>query len=178
MRRVSVPSDHVAIIGCGASTLIAELVADGYRSIEAADVSQSALDQLRHQLQNRLGVAAARVVRPVRADMRSVAFESPVAVWHDRAAFHFLTEPLDQAEYAQAAARAVRPGGFLVLAAFAEQGPDQCSGLPVARHSPQTLTTIFGTDFELLETTERDHITPTGASQSFIHALMRRRGPA
>ena len=178
MRRVSVPSDHVAVIGCGASALIAELVADGYVSIEAADVSQGALDQLGHQLQNRLGVAAAGVVRQMRADMRSVTFDDPVAVWHDRAAFHFLTEPADQADYARAAAAAVHPGGHVVLAAFGEHGPEQCSGLPVARHSPATLTALFGEKFELLETSERDHITPAGSPQRFIHALMRRRGLA
>jgi SAM-dependent methyltransferase len=144
------------------------MVDAGYRSIDALDISAAALDQLRERLGHRAGA-----IRFTRADARDASFDPAVAVWHDRAVFHFLIDPADQAAYARRAAGAVGPGGWLVMATFSPAGPDACSGLPVARHSAESLASVFA-DFELVEDFERDHKTPWGTSQSFTHALMRR----
>lgn len=169
MRRVSVPSDRVAVMGAGASSLVLELVAAGYRSIDAVDISAAALEQLR----GRLGDEAASV-RFVVADVRDVCLDGPVDVWHDRATFHFLTAEVDRSVYAVRAAQAVRAGGFLVLATFAQSGPEQCSGLPVARHDAGSLQRTFSASFVLVESFEDVHVTPWGAEQLFTYALLRR----
>ena len=170
MRRVTVPSDPIAVVGCGSSTLVRELVIDGYGAITAIDIAQPALDQLRSSLGDR-----ADCVKLVRGDARTVRLPQPVSLWHDRATFHFLTDAADQVAYARTASRSVRPGGFLVLAEFATNGPTSCSGLTVARHSAASLQSAFSNGFELLESFERDHVTPAGVTQRFVHALMIRR---
>lgn len=157
-------------MGAGVSALLLELVAEGYESIDAVDLSAAALDRLRVQLGS-----AASAVRFVNADIRTVVLDGRVDVWHDRATFHFLTEPSDQAMYVERAAASLAPGGHLVLATFAPDGPEQCSGLPVARHSAQGLAALFGEQFELQDSQQRLHSTPWGATQSFTHVLLARR---
>jgi hypothetical protein len=169
VRRVSAPTDRVAVIGAGASTLVIELVAHGYRSIEAVDIAAPALDRLRQRLGADTGALSTTC-----ADVRQLSFDEPVAVWHDRATFHFLTDPDDQAAYARRAEAAVAPGGWLVMAAFAPAGPDRCSGLPVAGHSASSLAAALP-GFDMTESFERAHLTPWGTPQLFTHALMRRR---
>ena len=170
MRRVSVPSDPLLVVGCGSSALIGELVSDGYTAITAIDIAQRAIDQLRANLGDR-----APCVTMLRADTRTIRLSSAVRLWHDRATFHFLTDDADQAAYATAPASSVRPGGHLVLAEFAADGPTSCSGLPVARHSAASLQSVFSKGFELIESFERDHVTPWGGVQRFMHALFIRR---
>lgn len=170
VRRVTVPTDPVAVVGCGSSTLIGELVDSGYTAIVAIDIAQAAIDQLRASLGGR-----AENVMSIRADARTVQLPHTVALWHDRATFHFLTDDADQKAYAMTAARSVSPGGYLVMAEFAADGPTSCSGLIVARHSATSLQSVFSDGFELIESFERDHITPSGAVQRFVHALMIRR---
>ncbi len=167
---MTVPSDPVAVIGCGSSTLISELVDFGYTAIFAVDIAQSALDQLCVSLGDR-----ASSVTLVRADARTVRLPRAVTLWHDRATFHFFTADADQKAYAATAARSVRPGGYLVMAEFAEDGPTSCSGLTVARHSVASLQSIFADGFDLIESFEQDHVTPSGAVQPFVHAVLIRR---
>ncbi len=157
-------------MGAGTSALVLELVAHGYLHIEAVDHSQVAFAQLRALLGD-----ASDAVRFTCADLRSVKFQKPVHVWHDRATFHFLTLPTDQVLYAARAAAGVAPGGHLVMATFAKTGPRYCSGLPVARHSTSSLASVFADGFELIEAFERQHLTPWNAPQSFTHALLRRK---
>jgi SAM-dependent methyltransferase len=166
---VSAPSDRIVIVGAGASVLIASLVADGYTGIIAVDIAEGAIGQLRR----RLGDAADRVATVV-ADVRDFAVGSPVDVWHDRATFHFLTDPSDQRRYLDRAARAVRGGGSLILATFAPDGPEQCSGLPVQRWSAAELAARFAPWFEVRDHLTRMHTTPWGAEQAFTHVLMTR----
>ncbi len=157
-------------MGAGASSLVLDLVQRGYTSIDAVDLSSAALDQLAARLGN-----DAERVRSVCADVRDVRFDGPIDVWHDRATFHFLTSPADQAMYVQRVREAVPTGGHVVLATFSVDGPEQCSGLPVARHSVMALCELFGESFELLDSFEREHTTPWGAPQAFTHVLLRRR---
>ncbi len=170
MRRVSVPSNRVALIGAGASALVLDLVQHGYRSIDAVDLSRAALAQLAERLGHTVGV-----VRFVCGDVLDLVFDGQVDVWHDRATFHFLTDPDDQAEYAKRAAAAVRPGGHLIIATFSENGPEHCSGLPVARHSAAALSVLFAGWFDQIEAFDHDHVTPWGDVQPFTYAIFRRR---
>jgi trans-aconitate methyltransferase len=166
---VSAASGRIAIVGAGVSTLISSLLTDGYDGITAVDISEAALEQIRAQL----GPLADQVETVV-ADVRDVVIAPPVDVWHDRATFHFLTDEDDQHRYVARAAAAVRPGGSLVLAVFAPDGPEQCSGLPVKRWSVAELTACFAPWFELTDHAARIHTTPWGAPQSFTHTLMTR----
>ena len=157
-------------MGAGTSALIPDLLRHGYRSLDAVDLSAAALEQLACLLGS-----DANKVRLVCADVRKVRFDGPLDVWHDRATFHFLTSPIDQVEYVARVREAVPSGGHVILARFSETGPEQCSGLPVARHSVAALCEIFGESFALVDSFEREHITPWGAPQSFNHVLLRRR---
>ncbi len=107
--------------------------------------------------------------------MLDVVFDDPIDVWHDRATFHFLIDPVDQAEYANRATAAVRPGGHLIVATFSEAGPEHCSGLPVARHSAATLSMRFADGFDQIDAFGHDHLTPSGVVQPFTYAVFRRR---
>jgi hypothetical protein len=97
-----------------------------------------------------------------------------VDVWHDRAVFHFLTEPSQRAAYVAQLARALRVGGFALMATFAPDGPERCSGLPVARHSASSLGEALGPAFVLLDEAREVHETPWGSPQAFTYALFRR----
>lgn len=96
-------------------------------------------------------------------------------VWHDRAVFHFLTDPVDRLRYHARLEQAVRPGGAVVIATFAPDGPAKCSGLPVVRYSPDALEAELGTNFRLVEAVRETHATPFGATQEFWCARFSRR---
>lgn len=159
-------------VGGGASVLVDDLLHLGYRNITVLDLAASALGIARA----RLGAAASNV-RWIEGDVRTVALPaSTYAVWHDRAVFHFLTEAADRAAYVAQVRRAVRPGGFVIVATFAEDGPTKCSGLPVARYSADSLHDEFGAAFELMTTEREQHETPAGTQQAFIYCLCRMAG--
>jgi SAM-dependent methyltransferase len=170
VRRVSAPSDRIAIAGAGASALVVDLASQGYSAIVAIDLAAPALEQLR----GRLGDDAERVAY-ICDDVRDVVLDEPVVVWHDRATFHFLTAPDDQRRYVERVADAVAPGGVAIIATFAEHGAEQCSGLPVARHSSGALGAHFVDSFEHVESHEHVHLTPWGAEQPFTYVVLRRR---
>src|SRR5574338_1037873 len=151
-------------VGGGASTLVDDLLDRGYSALTVLDVSAIALAAARR----RLGPRAA-VVRWIEADIRDAPLPSQAfEVWHDRAVFHFLTEAEDRRAYVAQARRAVKAGGHVILASFAEDGPSRCSGLPVMRYSPAALQTEFGPGFTLLRHEREAHHTPAGVVQSFI----------
>ena len=157
-------------VGAGASVLVDNLLDANYRGLTVLDLSEAALKISR----DRLGADSARV-KWMRADvLRAELDEDGYAVWHDRAVFHFLTDAADRQAYVEQVRRAVRPGGHVLVATFAEDGPDHCSGLPVVRYSAKGLHSEFGTDFRLIRSEHEDHHTPAGAEQSFLYCLCRR----
>ncbi len=97
-------------------------------------------------------------------------------VWHDRAAFHFLTDRADQSAYVDRLKKAVKPGGHVIIGTFAPDGPERCSGLPIVRHDAASLGKILGDDFTLTGTRRHDHVTPWGAVQRFQFSAFRRAG--
>lgn len=156
-------------IGGGTSRLVDRLSHDGYEDVTVLDVSAAAIATARA----RLGDAAARVHWLV-ADATEWAPERHYDVWHDRATFHFLVDPADHAAYVQRLRDALEPGGHAIIATFAPDGPERCSGLPVARYDGRSLAAALGADFALLETRRHDHVTPAGAVQRFQFNVFRR----
>ena len=156
-------------VGGGASLLVDALLRDGYADVTVLDVSAGALAHARERLADSAGR-----VHWVDGDILTTRLpEAGFDVWHDRAVFHFLTAAADRATYLAQLRGALRDGGHAVIATFAEDGPAKCSGLEVARYSPDTLHGELGTEFELIDTAREQHLTPAGASQSFLYCLFR-----
>lgn len=165
------PPARIVDVGGGDSTLVDALLAEQLGEITVLDISAAAL----RRSQERLG-AQADVVRWIEADITHATLPTAAFdAWHDRAAFHFLTDPADQARYASLAADAIRPQGTLIIATFAADGPLRCSGLDVARYSADTLSQALGAAFTLDDSFTELHHTPTGAEQRFLFAVFRRR---
>lgn len=158
-------------IGGGASRLVDALLQDGYRDVAVLDLSANALEAAK----KRIGQAASTVDWIV-ADATTWRPARTYDVWHDRAAFHFLTDPRDRAAYVERLRSTVKPGGHVIIATFAPDGPEKCSGLPVQRHDSASLEAELGPDFELVETRSETHHTPWGSSQAFQFSRFRRRG--
>lgn len=169
-RFASGQSASIIDIGGGASRLVDALRRRGYAAISVLDISEAALKAA----QQRQGPDAAQV-RWIAADITQwwppVAFD----VWHDRAAFHFLVEEGDRAAYLERLRRGVKMGGHAIIATFALDGPEKCSGLPVQRYAPESLSKAVGSAFELIEHQGHRHTTPWGAVQSFQFSVLRRR---
>ena len=148
-------------VGGGASTLVDHLLERGYHDLTVVDLSQQALASA----QARIGDAP---VRWVVSDIREWEPARTFDVWHDRAAYHFLTDPDDQQRYWALVRASVPVGGHVVIATFAEDGPQMCSGLPVQRYSLDALVSAMGAGFVVADTRREQHVTPTGGEQSFL----------
>lgn len=167
-RAAEARSTPIIDVGGGESTLVDDLLARGYQNITILDISETALAAT----QKRLGKAA-DLVRWIAADVTQAVLEQGAyGVWHDRAVFHFLTTAEHRAAYVAILARALKPGGHAIIAPFGLEGPAKCSGLDVARYSPESLQREFG--FPLLESFLEPHQTPSGASQQFLYCCFRR----
>jgi SAM-dependent methyltransferase len=152
-------------VGGGASTLVDDLLDAGYCQVTVLDLAESALAASRKRLGER-----AQAVHWVAADITRASL--PAAqydVWHDRAVFHFLTDPADRARYVGQVLKSVKPGGHVIVAAFGPDGPLQCSGLEVMRYAPDTLHAEFGAPFRLLGHETEIHHTPAGKEQEFVY---------
>ncbi|MCC8941577.1 class I SAM-dependent methyltransferase [Bradyrhizobium sp. Arg68] len=162
---------HASIvdIGGGASRLVDALLARGFDALTVLDLSEAALRRARE----RVG-AAESTVRWIAADATVWQPPQPFDVWHDRAAFHFLVEPRDREAYIERLHRGVRTGGHAIIATFALDGPEKCSGLPVQRYDAGTLSRTIGPAFELIAEVPHQHVTPWGAMQSFQFSVLRR----
>jgi SAM-dependent methyltransferase len=157
-------------VGGGASRLVDDLLASGYGNVTVLDLSGAALAAARSRL-----VAAADKVRWLEANVLDARLPlQAYDVWHDRAVFHFLTDVNDRRAYVRAVLRAVRPGGLVIVATFAEDGPTRCSGLPVMRYGPDDLHAEFGAPFQLLGHERETHRTPAGSAQKFVYCFCRK----
>lgn len=164
---------RVIDVGGGASTLVDDLLASGYTSVTVLDLSIAAL----HEAQVRLGERAGEVHWLQGDILERELPEHGFDLWHDRAVFHFLTSEDDRRAYVAKVLRALKPGGHVIVATFAEDGPTRCSGLPVMRYSPDELHNQFGPAFALLKQEREEHHTPIGSVQKFIYCYCRVRVP-
>ncbi len=160
-------------IGAGASRLVDALLDEGFGPLTVLDLSAAALAVSRQRLGPR-----ADAVQWIEADITTWQPERDYAVWHDRAVFHFLTAAEDRAGYARALTHALRPSGIAIIATFADDGPEMCSGLPVVRHAPeelaQELDRLLPGRFETLDARRHMHVTPKGNRQSFQYSVFRK----
>lgn len=159
------PHSCVVDIGGGESRLVDALVGRGFTCVAVLDIAGAALTRARQ----RLGTTASDVTW-VETDVTADWTLKPMDAWHDRAVFHFLTAADQRTRYLTHLRNTLKMGGSAVLAIFALDGPEKCSGLPVARYSPDTLSEQLGSGFELVESTPHLHHTPWGATQSFQYS--------
>jgi SAM-dependent methyltransferase len=170
IERVSAnPASDVIDIGGGASRLVDALIERGFSAVTVLDLSEAALATAKA----RLGARAKRV-QWVAGDVTIWEPRQSYDIWHDRAAFHFLTEARDRAAYQSRLRQAVRPGGHAIIATFALDGPERCSGLPVMRYDAASLAEMLGEDFVLVEARGHRHTTPWRSMQQFQFSIFRR----
>ena len=157
-------------IGGGASTLVDDLLGAGFDDLSVLDIAEAALSASQH----RLGQAA-RKVRWITEDFLNAQLEPQrYDVCHDRAVFHFLQTEEERAMYIEQAAHILRPKGWLILATFALDGPERCSGLEVSRYNEAALKNIVGNRFQIIESRRDSHQTPAGNLQEMMYFVLHR----
>jgi 2-polyprenyl-3-methyl-5-hydroxy-6-metoxy-1,4-benzoquinol methylase len=161
---------HIIDVGGGASRLVDSLLERGFHRIAILDLSANALGEAKKRLGRR-----ADAVDWIAADVTTWEPSSTYDLWHDRAAFHFLTEAADRDAYVVRLKKAVRAGGNVIIATFALDGPERCSGLPIVRYDPEAVASALGPEFDLVESRRHDHITPGGNTQRFQFSRFFRR---
>jgi SAM-dependent methyltransferase len=157
-------------VGGGASRLVDSLLEKGFSRVAILDLSAKALEETKKRL-GRRGDGVDWIV----ADITTWELSNTYDLWHDRAAFHFLTEPTDRDAYVARLKRAVRPGGHVIIATFAPDGPERCSGLPIVRYDPAGVASALGPELELVDSRRHDHVTPGGNTQRFQFSRFLRR---
>jgi 2-polyprenyl-3-methyl-5-hydroxy-6-metoxy-1,4-benzoquinol methylase len=155
-------------IGGGDSNLVDFLLDEGYNNITVLDISGEALERAK----KRLGPKAANV-KWVVTDITAFEPAEQYAIWHDRAAFHFLTTPEQIANYVATAAKAVT--GYLAVGTFSENGPKRCSGLDITQYSEEKLENTFTASFKKTDCLKEDHTTPFNTTQNFIFCSFKKR---
>ncbi|WP_297336139.1 class I SAM-dependent methyltransferase [Algoriphagus sp.] len=158
-------------VGGGDSLLVDELVQLGYQNIHVLDLSQKALENA----QNRLGDDAKQVLWYPQNILEGLDLKLNFDFWHDRAAFHFLTDPMEQILYREIASAYISPGGYLMISAFSPDGPTTCSNLPVQQWSVGELAHFYQDDFNLFEGFNYTHFTPSGKPQNYTVVILKRK---
>jgi ubiquinone/menaquinone biosynthesis C-methylase UbiE len=165
-------SSAIIDVGGGSSTLVDDLLLNGFTNLAVLDLSSVALEASK----NRLGDKSKNVqwleANILEIDLPIHKFD----IWHDRAVFHFLTTQKDREAYVKTVLRSVKPGGHVIVATFAEDGPTKCSGLPVIRYKPEELHAEFGEAFLLTHHEKESHKTPSGGVQQFVYCYCRKIG--
>jgi SAM-dependent methyltransferase len=159
----------VVDVGGGASILVDDLIGAGFKDLTVLDLSSAALEVAKQRLGDDANAIHWMVGDITKADLPQNRFD----IWHDRAVFHFLTEPAERKAYVEQVMRAVRPNGHVIIATFAEDGPEKCSGLPVMRYCPESLHAEFGETFQLVKHSKEVHHTPFGTEQQFVYCYCR-----
>ena len=163
------PSDAIIDIGAGASRLVDALLDKGFEDVTALDFAENALACAKARLGPR-----ASLVTWIAADVTVWQPSRTYSLWHDRAAFHFLTGSEDRTRYRERLLMALKPVGYAIIGTFAMDGPQQCSGLPVIRYDAKSLAGELGPRFELAGTRSHGHVTPSGKVQQYQFGVFRR----
>ena len=156
-------------IGGGNSRLTDHLIERGFRDITVLDISKQSLEKL----QERLGKNTQKI-KTLEANVINFKPTESYKLWHDRAAFHFLTDPKQIEEYLHIAHEALQADGFLIVSTFSKTGPEKCSGLTISRYSDDELKQLFGRYFENVKCFEDTHTTPWGATQDFVYCAFKK----
>jgi SAM-dependent methyltransferase len=164
------PSDAKIIdIGGGDSFLVDHLLDLGYQDITVLDISESAIDRAKQRLGDR-----ANHVKWIVEDAATFKPDAQYDLWHDRAAFHFLTLDHEIDHYIEILKQGIRPNGFLIIGTFSENGPKKCSGIEIKQYSELSITALLNNSFEKLDCITVDHRTPSGNIQNFIFCSFRK----
>lgn len=164
--------DPIMDIGGGDSLLADHLLNRGFSSLTVLDISTEAIERAKKRLGEK-----ARQMEWIASDILDFVPTQPVRLWHDRAAFHFLTSEEELNTYRNIAAQTVALGGHLIMGTFSVNGPKKCSGLEVRQYHPELLQKTLGPEFRLLESEEVEHQTPGGGIQLFLFATLQRMAP-
>jgi SAM-dependent methyltransferase len=171
IRETGVPKDGAIIdVGGGASVLVDYLLDQGYSRVAVLDLSGAALSEARRRLGKR-----AESVEWYEADVTEFVPPQSYDLWHDRAVFHFLTEPDDRRRYVGVLKRALSSTGQVIIGAFGIGGPSRCSGLDIVQYDAATLCAALGPDFQLVAQADELHVTPAGKEQKFSWFRLARR---
>ena len=166
-------TDPVIDVGCGTSMFIDNLISLGYSNIIALDISQKPLDKIRERLgktiSSRIQFIAGDITEPA-----SLGIGRELGLWHDRAMLHFLTDEISQNAYATAIRRNVRVGGYLIIAAYSDDGAKRCSGMSVHNYNEKTLSELVGEDFEIIKNFKYVYRMPSGGKRPYVYCLFRR----
>ena len=149
-------------IGAGESFLADFLLADGFTDLTILDISGEALDHARSRLAEK-----AKILKWITADISHFVPEEKYDLWHDRAAFHFLTEEIQVQNYLKTLINSINPGGYVILGTFSDKGPAKCSGIEIQQYSIAEMSDLLSDSFQKLHCENIDHITPSGAVQNF-----------
>lgn len=171
LEEAQLPKDaRIIDVGGGDSFFADHLLALGYTDITVVDISEKALERAK----NRLGERA-KNVKWIVADASRLELPESMDFWHDRAVFHFFTDPEDIRNYIRVLNTYVKEGGILNLGTFSEDGPEKCSGISIKQYSEKTLTEVVGEEFEPIRCFRVDHPTPFDTVQNFVFCSFRRR---
>ncbi len=162
--------DPIIDVGGGASTLVDDLLYEGFSDITVLDISSKSLEVAK----KRLGEKASRIHWVVDDITTANLLQSHYSLWHDRAVFHFLTRPKDRKKYVKVMNESLKPQGTVIVATFSLKGPERCSGLDIVRYSPEILQTEFGESYCLMKSLEESHETPFGTKQEFVYCVFKR----
>jgi len=163
-------SSAIMDVGGGASTLPDDLLAEGFKNITVLDISSEALEVSKRRLGDK-----AQSVQWIGSDVTKTLLKSDgYDLWHDRAAFHFLTQREDRAKYIDTLKSALKSGGYILIGTFGPNGPLKCSGLEIVRYSVQNLEKELGVTFKLEQSFTEIHKTPFDTTQEFLYSLFRK----
>ena len=157
-------------IGGGDSVLVDHLLQLGYNNLTVLDISETAIQKSKSRLGDH-----AKKINWIVSDVLEFEPDKKYDLWHDRAAFHFLTEPTDIKKYVQLAHQSIVEKGCMILATFSDEGPKKCSGLDIQSYSEESMKGIWDKQFELVTTLKKDHITPSGGKQNFLFSQFAKR---
>ena len=157
-------------VGGGTSLLPGLLLDQGYQNLSVLDISGPAINKAKTQLGEK-----SKDIKWIEANITDYVFAEQYDIWHDRAVFHFLTDAGDRQKYVDSLRKALKIDGHLIMATFSPDAPPKCSGLAVNRYTPETLHHELGSNFEIINTINETHTTPSGVQQAFIYCHFRRR---
>ena len=160
-------SDKIIDIGCGKSFLADNLSELSYTNISLVDISSNALKEVKKRLQN-------KSINFIETDILNFNSHDKYDIWHDRAVFHFITNPEGIEKYISLCNKYINNHGILIIGAFAEDGPLKCSGLEIKRYSVDQISGLFKETFELVESFKMLHKTPFNTEQSFSFCVLRK----
>jgi 2-polyprenyl-3-methyl-5-hydroxy-6-metoxy-1,4-benzoquinol methylase len=156
-------------VGGGESTLVDDLLKQGFMNVTVLDVSQAAIEVNKTRLGERAAGISWIVADITQVELKQRAYD----VWHDRAVFHFLTAQEQRTAYVRQVSRSVKSGGYVIVSTFGPEGPAKCSGLDVVRYDADSLHDEFGARFHLVESSKEVHQTPFGTTQQFLYCYCR-----